>query len=60
MTNVILDGKAFAEIDKEFADKLPDTGIFEGSYITPEDAANIETREKIGRKYFDWTSDDVD
>ena len=60
MTNVVLDGKTFTEIDKEFVDKLPEEGIFEGSYVTTEDSADIEAREKLGRKYFDWTSDDQD
>lgn len=60
MTNVVLDGKPYTEIDKEFSDKLPDDGIFEGSFVTPEESADLETREKIGRKYFDWTPDDLD
>lgn len=33
MTNVSLDGKPQETVNKEFADKLGDTGIFEGTYI---------------------------
>jgi len=33
MTNVSLDGKAQETVTKEFADKLGDSGIFEGTYI---------------------------
>jgi hypothetical protein len=33
MTNVFLDGKEYEKIDKEFIDKLPQSGIFEGTYI---------------------------
>lgn len=60
MTNVVLDGKAYDEINKEFCDTLPEDGIFEGSYVAPEEAADKELRERVGRKYFDWTSDDMD
>lgn len=59
MTNVVLDGKPYEEINKEFVDKLPTQGIFEGTYVAPEEAADKEARERIGRKYFDWTSDDM-
>lgn len=60
MTNVVLDGKTYDEINKEFCDTLPEDGIFEGSYVAPEEAADKELRERVGRKYFDWTSDDMD
>lgn len=33
MTNVSLDGKAVETVNKEFADKLGDVGVFEGTYI---------------------------
>ncbi len=59
MASVSLDGVPQEEINKEFADKLPETGIFEGSYVTPEEAADNELREKIGRKYLGWTPEDV-
>lgn len=59
MTNCSLNMKPLDEINKEFADKLPDQGIFEGTYVTPEENADHEAREKVGRKYFDWTSDDA-
>ena len=55
MTNVILDGTPFEEIDKDFVDKLAETGILECSYVTPEEAADNECREKMGIKYLGWT-----
>lgn len=33
MTNVSLDGKPVEAVNKEFADKLGDWGVFEGTYI---------------------------
>jgi hypothetical protein len=33
MTNVHLDGKPHETVNKEFMDKLGDSGIFEGTYI---------------------------
>lgn len=58
MTNVILDGNPYEELTKEFIDKLPSSGIFEGSYVVPEESADVETRERLGHKFFDWTRDD--
>ena len=60
MTNVLLNSKSISEINKEFVDNLPQEGVFEGSYVPNEDAANYEARERIGRKNFDWTSDDLE
>ena len=60
MTNVILSGKPYTEINKEFVDTLPTNGIFEGSYVPPDEAADNEARERIGRKYFDWISGEID
>jgi hypothetical protein len=40
-------------------DKLPEAGVFEVTYVAPEEAADKESREKIGHKYFDWTADDL-
>lgn len=59
MTNVFLDGKQISEVNKEFIDSLPQKGIFEGSYVTPDEAADNDARERIGRKYFDWISDEI-
>lgn len=33
MTNIFLEGKEIEKLDKEFIDKLPSSGIFEGTYI---------------------------
>lgn len=33
MTNVSLDGKLQETVNKDFADKLVDSGVFEGTYI---------------------------
>lgn len=54
MTNVFLEGKEIEKVDKEFIDKLPMTGIFEGTYICQKGAEKDDVREKIGRVYLDW------
>jgi hypothetical protein len=59
MTNVSLNGKVVTEVTKEFMDALPSEGIFEGSYVASDEVADAEARERIGRKYFDWTADDA-
>ena len=33
MTNVHFDGNPIEAVNKEFVDKIGDTGIFEGTYI---------------------------
>lgn len=60
MTNVVFNGKPIPEVNKELVDSIKTEGIFECSYVPPEDAANVEARERLGKKYFDWTSDDLE
>ena len=59
ITNVVLDLVPVEEVDKEFIEKLPEQGIFEGSYVAPEEAADNEFRGKIGRKYLGWVLEDL-
>jgi len=54
MTNVNLEGVPYEVINKEFIDKLPDKGIFEGTYICQQANINEEVRQKMGEKYLDW------
>ena len=54
MANVSLDGKAVETINKEFADKLGEVGIFEGTYICQPTNVNEELRERLGQKYLDY------
>lgn len=54
MTNVSLDGKAIEAVNKEFADKLGDVGIFEGTYICQPTSVNEDLRERLGQKYLDF------
>ena len=54
MTNVHLDGKSQESINKEFIDKLGESGIFEGTYICLPANIKEEVREKLGQKYLDW------
>ena len=54
MTNVTLDGKQYETVNKEFADKLGDSGIFEGTYICQPANIKEDLREKLGQKYLDW------
>jgi len=55
MVQVSLDGKAVETVNKEFVDKLGDTGIFEGTYICQPTNVNEDLREKLGQKYLDFT-----
>lgn len=55
MTNVKLNGKAYETIGSEFAQALPVTGVFEGTYACPEDKMKADVREKVGQKYLDWS-----
>lgn len=54
MTNVSLDGKPYETVNKEFADKLGDSGVFEGTYICQPTSVNEDLREKLGQKYLDY------
>ena len=54
MTNVHLDGKPIDAINKEFIDKLPDKGVFEGTYICQQQNIKEEVRENLGKKYLEW------
>ena len=54
MTSVQLDNKPVETINKEFVDKLPDKGIFEGTYVCQQLNIKEDIREKLGQKYLDW------
>ena len=54
MTDIKINGKPVAALSPEFAQALPDTGSFEGTYICPNEKEKIEVRRKIGIKYLDW------
>lgn len=54
MTNVSLDGKSTETVNKEFIDKLGDSGIFEGTYICLPANIKEDVREKLANKYLDW------
>lgn len=54
MANVHFNGKAIETINKEFIDKLGETGIFEGTYICQPENIKEDLREKLGVKYLDW------
>jgi hypothetical protein len=54
MTNVSLDSKSAESLNKEFIDKLGDTGVFEGTYICQPANVKEEVREKMGQKFLDW------
>lgn len=54
MTNVSLDGKSTETVNKEFIDKLGDSGIFEGTYICLPANIKEDVREKLAAKYLDW------
>jgi len=52
---VTLHGKEVAAVNKEFIDKLPDQGLFEGTYVCAPENIKLEIREKLGCKYLDWS-----
>lgn len=53
-TNVSMDGKSTETLNKEFIDKLNDSGVFEGTYICQPTNIKEEVREKLAAKYLDW------
>lgn len=58
MANVQLNGKQYTQADlKSLVEKLPQDGIFEVSYIAPEESANTEVRQELGRKYLGWNAE---
>jgi hypothetical protein len=48
MTNVTIDGKPQEPVNKELADKLGESGIFEGTYICLPANIKEDLREKLG------------
>ena len=54
MKEIKLNGKPLETINAEFIAGLPDSGIFEGTYICPPDKVKPEARAKVGAKYLDW------
>ena len=49
-----MDGKSTETLNKEFIDKLGDSGVFEGTYICQPTNIKEEVREKLAAKYLDW------
>jgi len=47
-------GKAVEKLTPEFIKRVPETGIFEGTYFCPPDKEMLDFREALGRKYLDW------
>jgi hypothetical protein len=54
MSNVHMNSKPVETINKDFVDKLPETGVFEGTYICQQANIRDDIREKLGVKYLDW------
>ena len=54
MTAVTLSGKPVESVNKEFYDKLPTEGVFEGTYVCAEENVKGDVREALGKKYLDW------
>jgi hypothetical protein len=48
MTNVSFDNKPLETITKEFIDKVPESGVFEGTYICQQSGVKEDIREKVG------------
>lgn len=55
MTDIKMGGKTVEKLTADFAKRVPETGIFEGTYCCTEEKENKDFREAIGRKYLDWT-----
>lgn len=57
MTEIKIDGKSVDKLPPEFMKKIPDQGIFEGTYFCPPEKENLDFREVLGRKYLDWAEE---
>ena len=54
MKEIKLNNKAVEAINPEFVANLPDSGVFEGTYICPPEKVKMELRQKLGTKYLSW------
>jgi hypothetical protein len=54
MTEIKMGGKAVEKLTPEFIKRVPETGIFEGTYFCPPEKEILDFREALGRKYLDW------
>ena len=54
MTEIKIGGKVVEKLAPEFIRKVPETGIFEGTYFCPPEKELLDFREALGRKYLDW------
>lgn len=52
-TEIKLNNKV-VEVNAEFAATLPETGMFEGTYVCPPEKAKMDLRQKLGTKYLSW------
>lgn len=55
MTEIKMNQKPIEKLTLDFIRKVPETGIFEGTYFCIPDKENLDFRESMGRKYLDWT-----
>lgn len=55
MSDIKMDGKPVEKLTMEFAKRVPEVGVFEGTYFCPSEKENAELRESVGRRYLDWT-----
>jgi hypothetical protein len=53
MTEIKMNSKTI-EVNAEFASALPETGVFEATYICPPEKVKLESRQKLGTKYLGW------
>jgi hypothetical protein len=54
MAEIKMNGKAVEKLTPEFVKRVPETGVFEGTYFCPPEKEILEYREAMGRKYLDW------
>ena len=57
MINIKLNGKPMEKLTPDFIRKLPDAGVFEGTYFCPPEKEDQEFRKSLGVKYLDWQED---
>jgi len=55
MVDIKMNGKAVEKLSPDFIKRIPEIGIFEGTYFCPPEKENLEFRESMGRKYLDWS-----
>jgi len=55
MKEIKMNSKALEAVNQEFYSSLPESGVFEGTYVCPADKVKLDLRQKLGTKYLGWS-----